>query len=93
MERVGKERQKETLGVGKQAYRNANKIDSDLHELPLRVKLLLQLTSVRLALLEAHEELIEKADDDSIDADVLSFSPLLQLGPGLYAKVEELRLG
>ena len=59
----------------------------------MHTKLLLQRLSPRLALLETHEELIEEADDDSIDADAFGFSPLLQLGSGLCANVEELRLG
>ena len=47
----------------------------------------------RLALLETREELIEKADDDGVDADAFSFGPVFELGTGLGSNVEELGIG
>ena len=59
----------------------------------MHAKLLPQFLSQCLALLESLEELIKDADDDGIDADAFGFGPFLQLGAGLCADVEELRLG
>ena len=52
-----------------------------------------QFLTQRLALLEAREELIEKADDDSVDADAFGFGPVFELGARFGADVEELRFG
>ena len=60
-----------------------------MQEPPISAKL----QSQRLALLETFEELVEDADDDGIDASTFGFSPFFQLGTGLCANVEELRLG
>lgn len=59
----------------------------------MRAKLQLQFFAQRLALLEAREELIEDADDDGVDAHAFGFRPLLELGAGLGADVDELRVG
>src|ERR1019366_2176571 len=59
-------------------------------ESPMRTKLQPQFLSQRLTLLEAREELIEKADDDCVDADAFGFGPVFEFGASLRADVEEL---
>ena len=54
----------------------------------MRAKLQPQFLTQRFALLEAREELIEKADDDGVDADAFGFRPVFELGAGLRADVE-----
>ena len=58
----------------------------------MRSELQPQFFTQRLALFEAREELIEKADDDGVDADAFGFRPVFELGAGLRADVEELRI-
>ena len=58
----------------------------------MRAKLQPQFLTQRFALLEAREELIEKADDDGVDADAFGFRPVFELGAGLRADVKELRI-
>ena len=59
----------------------------------MRTKLQPQFLTQRLAFLEAREELIEKADDDGVDADAFGFGPVFELGAGLSTDVKELRVG
>lgn len=59
----------------------------------MRAKLQPQFLSQRLALLEARKELIEKADDDCVDADAFGFRPVFELGACLRTDVEELWVG
>jgi hypothetical protein len=59
----------------------------------MHAKLMPQRLSPCLALFEVLEELVEEAHDNGVDADAFGFSPFLQLGSGLCANVEELRLG
>lgn len=59
----------------------------------MRSKLQPQLFAQRLALLEAREELIEKADHNGVDANAFGFGPVFELGTGFGADVEELRVG
>lgn len=66
---------------------------SALWESPMCAQLPLQVLSQRLAVLEAHEELVEKADDDGVDAHAFGFRPFLELYAGFGANVNQLRVG
>ena len=59
----------------------------------MRTKLQPQFLTQSLALLEAREELIEKANDDGVDADAFGFGPVFELGTGFGSDVEKLRIG
>jgi len=60
---------------------------------PVRAKLQPQFLTQGFALLQAREELIEKADDDCVYADAFGFGPVFELGACLRADVEELGVG
>lgn len=66
---------------------------STRHEAAVRTNLQPQFFPERLALLEALEELIQNADDDSVDADAFRFSPFPEFVAGFCADMEELRVG
>ena len=59
----------------------------------MRTKLQPQLFTQSLALLQAREELVEEADNDGVDTHAFGFRPLLELGAGFGANVNQLRVG